>query len=130
MPMNSFLLDTHVLLWWLKNSDELGTTCRRTIATPDNEIYVSPISLWEISIKKSIGKLKAPGNLVEICKQKGFSPLSFILEDGQAMESLPYFHRDPFDRMLIIQAINNDLTIITSDDVIKNYDVKILSAHS
>ncbi len=125
--MSSYLLDTHVLLWWLKNSEQLGEKCRHVIGNPENEIYVSPISLWEISIKKAIGKLKAPENLVSICEEKGFTAIDITLTDGEAMEKLPNLHKDPFDRMLIVQAINNNLTIITNDNIIKKYSVNTLA---
>ncbi len=126
--MNSYLLDTHTLLWWLTNSDKIGARCREVISNPENDIYVSPISLWEISIKKSIGKLKAPDNMAAICMEKGFLELKISLKDGQAMQTLPCLHKDPFDRMLIVQAINNRLIIITNDKIIKNYEVKTLPA--
>jgi PIN domain nuclease of toxin-antitoxin system len=70
--VSRFLLDTHTFLWWLKNSDKLGVKVREEISNPDNNIYVSTASIWEISIKKAIGKLEVPSNLTNIVKQKGF----------------------------------------------------------
>ena len=94
------------------------------ISKPENEIYVSPITLWEISIKKTIGKLKAPANLVSICEEKGFVALDVTMIDGEAIEELPLLHKDPFDRMLICQAIIHGMVIITPDELILQYPVR------
>ena len=126
--MSSYLLDTHVLLWWLKNSEKLGEICKQEISNPENEIYVSPILLWEISIKKTIGKLEAPEKLASICEKKGFTALDVTVFDGESIEKLPLLHKDPFDRMLIVQAQNNHLSIITNDEEIMKYKVNTLKA--
>lgn len=126
--MSRYLLDTHTFLWWLKNSKMLGGECIKTISNPDNDIYVSAVNLWEISIKKKIGKLKAPGNLVSISEEKGFLPLPITLTDGEELYRLPLLHKDPFDRMLVVQALNNHLTIITNDESITQYEILTIRA--
>lgn len=125
--MAGYLLDTHAFLWWLENSPRFGDRCRSIIANPLNEIYLSTASLWEISLKKTIGKLKAPGNLEQISKEKGFLPLVITLTDGEVVETLPSYHKDPFDRILIVQALNNKLTLVTEDKKFVRYKVKTVS---
>lgn len=124
--MSKYLLDTHTFLFSLFDVDKLGPLCKRTIINPNNDIFVSAINLWEISIKKSIGKLKAPDDMVSIVEEKGFLHLPVTPFDGQSLVSLPMLHKDPFDRMLIAQALNNKLTIITNDHLIANYKVKTI----
>ena len=126
--MSRYLLDTHTFLYCLFSMDKLSPGCKVIITDPENDIFVSSVNLWEISIKKSIGKLQAPEDMVSIVEEKGFLGLPISLEDGQSILDLPLLHKDPFDRMLIAQAKNNKLTIITNDKVIPTYDVKTMSA--
>ena len=126
--MSRYLLDTHTFLYCLFGVDKLSPGCKDIITDPENDIFVSSVNLWEISIKKSIGKLQAPEDMVSIVEEKGFLGLPISLEDGQSIIDLPLLHKDPFDRMLIAQAKNNKLTIITNDKVIPTYDVKTMSA--
>ena len=126
--MSRYLLDTHTFLYCLFDLDKLSSGCKTAITDPRNDIFVSSVSLWEISIKKSIGKLEAPADVVSIVEEKGFLGLPISLQDGQSILDLPLLHKDPFDRMLIVQAKNNKLTIITNDKVISEYDVKTMSA--
>ena len=126
--MSRYLLDTHTFLYCLFGVDKLSPGCKDIITDPENDIFVSSVNLWEISIKKSIGKLQAPEDMVSIVEEKGFLGLPISLEDGQSILDLPLLHKDPFDRMLIVQAKNNKLSIITNDKVIPTYDVKTMSA--
>jgi PIN domain nuclease of toxin-antitoxin system len=125
--VSRYLLDTHTFLWWLKNSDKLGVKVREEISNPDNNIYVSAASIWEISIKKAIGKLEAPSNLTSIVKQKGFDQLPITLEHGEGIGELPDIHKDPFDRILVVQAQKENLIIVTNDRIIPKYKVNTLS---
>lgn len=122
------LLDTHTLLWWLDNSSRLSQSAREVIANPDNRIFVSAASAWEISIKKALGKLEAPANLEQAIVESGFEILVITVEAGTKAGELPMHHRDPFDRMLIAQALIDDLTIITNDDKFEQYDVNLQPA--
>ena len=124
----SYLLDTHTLLWWLDNNPTLSLSTREVIANPNNLIFVSAVSAWEISIKKAIGKLEAPSDLQSAIKRNRFEPLSISVQDGLEAGALPNYHNDPFDRMLIAQALVNKLTIITRDDKFKRYNVSLLTA--
>ena len=128
IQMNRFLLDTHTFLWWLMNSKQLGSEARSKISNPDFIIFVSAVSIWEISIKKKIGKLEAPDNITNIVDQKGFEHLPISLFHGESILNLPSIHKDPFDRMLIVQAQLENLIIITNDDLIQKYNVNSILA--
>lgn len=121
--MQRFLLDTHVLLWWLDDAPELGPRCKELIADPRNQIYVSAATTWEISINKALGKLAAPDDIDSIVEDEGFSKLPISLYHGQLAGSLPLLHRDPFDRMLIAQAQAEGLILLTSDNNIGLYNL-------
>jgi PIN domain nuclease of toxin-antitoxin system len=121
--MQRFLLDTHVFLWWLDDSAELGPRCKERIADHRNEIYVSAATTLEISIKKALGKLVAPEDIDTIVEDEGFSKLPISLYHGQLAGSLPMLHRDPFDRMLIAQAQAEGLILMTSDGNIGQYNL-------
>lgn len=121
--MQRFLLDTHVLLWWLDDSAELGPRCKELIADQRNQIYISAATTWEISIKKALGKLEAPDDIDSIVEDEGFSKLPISLYHGQLAGSLPMLHRDPFDRMLIAQAQAEGLILMTSDSNIGQYNL-------
>jgi PIN domain nuclease of toxin-antitoxin system len=105
------LLDSHALLWWLDDSDRLGTLARQAIASPANEVIVSAASVWEIGIKRGIGKVQTPDNLSATIREEGFSELPIGLFHAEQAASLPMHHRDPFDRMLVAQAKAEGLTI-------------------
>jgi PIN domain nuclease of toxin-antitoxin system len=121
--MQRFLLDTHVLLWWLDDSPELGPRCKELIADQRNQVYVSAATTWEISIKKALGKLEVPNDIDSIVEDEGFSKLPISLYHGQLAGSLPMHHRDPFDRMLIAQAQAEGLILMTSDNNIGLYNL-------
>ncbi|MGK2945607.1 MAG: type II toxin-antitoxin system VapC family toxin [Desulfuromonadales bacterium] len=123
--MQRFLLDTHVLLWWLDDSPRLGPRCKELIADQRNEIFVSAATTWEISIKKNLGKLEAPEDIDSIVEDEGFSKLPISLYHGQLAGSLPVFHHDPFDRMLIAQAQSEGLILVTSDENIGLYKLRL-----
>jgi PIN domain nuclease of toxin-antitoxin system len=119
----NLLLDTHVLLWWLADSNELSATHRAAIADPRNGVWVSAASVWEIAIKKRLGKLDAPGDLLEVLPASGFEQLAIRWEHAEALTRLPDHHRDPFDRILIAQAITERLTFATRDPMAEGYPV-------
>lgn len=124
----SYLLDTHALLWWLEDDSTLSIEARKIISNPNNLIFVSPINTWEITIKKALGKLKAPDNLEEIILQYGFAHLPINIKHTLFIENLENFHEDPFDRLLIAQAIVEGLSIITRDAKIIQYNVPTVIA--
>ncbi len=123
-----YLLDTHTFIWFLSNSSELSSRACTAICS-NTKVYISYGSLWEIAIKKSLGKLKLPytmHDLVHISHKEYIQLLGFSAEDLDIVEKLPFIHRDPFDRLLIAQAQSRNLTIITRDTIIPQYDVKTL----
>ncbi len=125
--MQRLLLDTHALLWALDDDDALDEAARNAIVDPRNDVFVSAISIWEISIKRSLGKLKAPGDLISAVEASGFQELAVTCVHADHAGNLPPHHRDPFDRMLVAQAQVEGLTIVTHDRVIAKYGVRTLA---
>jgi PIN domain nuclease of toxin-antitoxin system len=121
------LLDTHALLWWLAD-ESLSARTREAIADPANLVAVSAASAWEISIKKALGKLAAPDDLEHQLEAGGFEPLPISVAHAVAAGHLPRHHEDPFDRMLIAQALAEGLTIVTRDKRFDDYRVPLLTA--
>jgi len=120
------LLDTHILIWALENNPTLSENARNAITAGRNMVFVSSVSVWEISIKISIGKLKVPDNLLEELLSHRFSLLDINAEHAQLAGALPLIHKDPFDRMLVAQAKIEKLTLISVDPHIAQYEVKLL----
>ena len=121
-----YLLDTHVLLWTLFDSSKLPESIKEIIFNSQNEIYVSSISFWEISIKYGVGKLKLekilPEELPIYSKKAGFEIINLDENVASSFHKLPRkSHFDPFDRMLIWQSIKNNMTIISKDEKFKEY---------
>lgn len=115
------LLDTHVYLWYLVDSPKLSRTARATIATAD-EVFVSAASIWEATIKAGLGKVKADlPLLVEGIEASGFSELPVTAAHAAAVAQLRPLHRDPFDRLLVAQAIFEPLRLLTADPVLVEY---------
>jgi PIN domain nuclease of toxin-antitoxin system len=121
------LLDTHVLLWWLFDDSRLGPGVRTILANGRNEIFVSAVSVAEIAIKRSLGKISGPPGLLGSLVEEGLQELALLSTHALALESLPLHHRDPFDRMLIAQAMTESLTFASYDPLIRAYDVEVVS---
>jgi len=120
------LLDTHAFLWWLSDWEQIAESTREAIADPDNEVFVSAVSGWEIAIKKARGRLAAPSNLAAVVEDRGFTHLPLTFEQAERTAALPNHHRDPFDRGLVSQAILNGMTIVTPDEAIARYPAPVL----
>jgi len=121
------LLDTNVLLWWMTGSDRLKPRWETVITDPLNTILVSAVSAAEIGIKTSIGKLPLPPEpLGGAILTAGFQELPFTIAHGEALTSLPWYHKDPFDRMIIAQGIVEGCPILTVDHVFKQYGVQVI----
>lgn len=123
------LLDTHVLLWWLEGSDKLSESTANVIADEATDTIVSVVTVWEVSIKQSIGKLKIDGDLRQHMRDQFFRELPIVGDHAVAVRDLPWHHKDPVDRLLIAQARCEGLTLVTADQAISAYDVPILSAN-
>ena len=126
--MLRLLLDTHVLVWALGNDPRLGPAARDAITDPNNDSYVSAATVWEIAIKRALGKLRAPEDLSGRIERDGFIGLPVTLFHGEQAGALPPIHRDSFDRILIAQAQAEGLTIVTSDRTIPRYAVQTMPA--
>ena len=120
------IIDTHIFLWALSNPKRLSPEQRALLESTANIIYVSSISIAEIMIKTSLGKLQFDGNPLKAAQQTGFEFLSFSAEAAFALGELPYHHKDPFDRMLIAQSIESDYVIMTDDNQFKMYACKLI----
>jgi PIN domain nuclease of toxin-antitoxin system len=122
------LLDTHALLWWLADDAQLGTQARELIEDPGNDVVVSVASLWEIVIKVRIGKLEADIEAIaRSIGRQGFVVLDIATPHLLALAGLPMHHRDPFDHLLIAQAIAEDATLVTADRNASRYPVRLLN---
>ena len=124
-----YLLDTHAFLWFINGSPELSVRAKNVIQNTDNKMYLSIASLWEIAIKMSIGKLTLDIQFDELKKEtdkNDFKILPIQYEDIRILTTLKLFHKDPFDRILIAQAIQNNLIMITRDSNFVDYPLKII----
>ena len=122
----NLLLDTHTLIWALEDNPSLSELARVAIVDGENMVFISAVSVWEISIKKALGKLEAPDTLLDEIERIRFTPLDITLEHADRAGKLPAIHMDPFDRMLIAQAQSEQLTLVTRDAEIQKYQVQCL----
>ena len=124
------LLDTATFLWAVNDAPEFSEGAREIFADPENDIYLSAVSAWEIAVKSALGKLplpEPPGRFVPTQrKQHGIDPLQLDEEAALHLSRLPLLHKDPFDRMLVCQAIVNHLVILTPDELIHQYPVRTI----
>ena len=126
----NLLLDTHILIWLIDGSEKLNKTARHAIEDESNSLYLIIASLWEITIKTSLGKLELGIPLEQITTNfilpSGFKILPIHFSHLLVLKDLPFHHRDPFDRMLISQAISESLTLVSEDRAFGDYTVKTL----
>jgi PIN domain nuclease of toxin-antitoxin system len=126
----SYLIDTHILLWWLFDDPKLDNTCRKIINNPDHRIFVSSVSAWEIATKYRIGKLPEAKEIVEqysqILHQARFIELNITSAHALRAGNLPIAHRDPFDRMIMAQAELEILPLITYDKAFQTGLIQII----
>ena len=122
------LLDTHVFLWWVEGDRALPAKARAALANPENECLISMVSAWEIAIKTSLGKLKlalpVKRYIVENVATNGFRMLAIEIAHVGRVETLARHHGDPFDRLLIAQALEEDIAVVTADPIFRKYGVK------
>ncbi len=126
--MQRLLLDTHALVWCLSDVSELAEDARGHIADPRNDVFVSAITGWEITVKRAKGKIAAPRNLAALVEERGFIHLPLTFHHAEQAGDLPMHHRDPFDRFLIAQARAEGLVLVTRDARIPLYGVRTLAA--
>jgi PIN domain nuclease of toxin-antitoxin system len=122
------LVDTQAFLWWIAGEAALSSKARRTIADPDNECLLSLASCWEMAIKVSLGKLKLPGVMERFIPEQlavnAFRQLEIEFRHVARVASLPLHHRDPFDRLLVAQALEERCPIVSADPLFKRYGVE------
>lgn len=126
----NLLLDTHVVLWALVQPDRLRDDVRVLITDPAHAVHVSAATVWEVEIKRAVGKLSAPDGFAAECADRGFDGLPIDLVHAARAGRLPPHHSDPFDRMLIAQAQLESLVIVTADGSFGDYDVERLDART
>jgi PIN domain nuclease of toxin-antitoxin system len=120
------LLDTHAFVWWDLEDSRLSEIARAAIADPENRIVVSAASVWEISIKRMIGKFAFRNDTLRALDGSGFEPLDITPRHADAAGSLPLHHSDPFDRLLVAQSKLESLVLVTQDRQLAVYGVPIL----
>ena len=120
------LIDTHIFLWALAQPDRLSEQQRTHLQAPYNTVYTSAITVAELSLKASIGKLDLVFDPIEMVEKTGFELLDFTAKDALLLKDLPFHHKDPFDRMLIAQSLQNDIPLMTNDRKFHFYDCKIV----
>jgi len=128
--MSAYLLDTNVFIWWTGDAGKLSKPVYQALQDPNNLLFISVASLWEMQIKIQIQKLTLPASLADILqKQKednGLQVLALLESHVFAASGFPMHHKDPFDRMIMAQAYLEDLIILSSDEILKQYPVEVL----
>lgn len=125
--MARLLLDTHIFLWALSDVERLRELERAAIVDPRNDVLVSAVTAWEITVKRQKGQLKAPPDLAAAVDERRFTHLPLTFQHAEHAGALPMHHRDPFDRFLIAQAQIEGLTLVTRDSRVRRYEVDILT---
>jgi PIN domain nuclease of toxin-antitoxin system len=122
------LLDTHAFLWWVGADRKLSRRARSTVGSGRNECFVSIASAWEIAIKVGLGSVRVGSSLERFLPEQiaanGFRPLPIDLRHTARVATLPFHHRDPFDRLLVAQALEEELAVVTADPVFTEYGLK------
>jgi PIN domain nuclease of toxin-antitoxin system len=120
------LLDTHAVIWFTEDAHQLSTSAAAAIEDPTNDILLSAVVAWEIAIKRGVGKLRVANNYVDVMLAAGSRELPVAIAHARRVEKLPPHHSDPFDRLLVAQAMDENAAIVTNDERIRRYDVSVL----
>ena len=124
------LLDTHVFLWWTIDDPQLRAEWRLALESPENAVFLSSASVWEIVIKQGLGRIRLPDDPAEWLRtyltRYGLLPLAIEHDHALAVRNLPPKHKDPFDRILIAQAVCEGMTLASADQAVRQYDVRVL----
>jgi len=121
------LLDTHVLLWALTKSEKLTKKAASLITDPDNLVLVSAATVWEVAIKKNIGRIEfVPEQLIDYIYKSGYKQLPVTFDHCTVLADLPLHHRDPFDRMLVAQSISEPAVLVTHDKTLAQYNCTVM----
>lgn len=122
------LVDANALVWAIQDPSELAPGVRASLADPANDVLVSAATAWELAIKRANGKIRLPASLAEAIELLGFVGLPVTISDGETAAALPPHHKDPFDRVLIAQAMRLEAVVVTRDAAFADYDVQVLTA--
>jgi PIN domain nuclease of toxin-antitoxin system len=120
------LLDTHAALWFLAGDERLSEAARRHLTDDANRVLLSAAVVWEIAVKRSLGKLVVPDEYLSLLLGAGVQPLAVSVAHAAAVEQLPPYHRDPFDRMLVSQATIEGGALVSRDDALRAYGVTLV----
>jgi PIN domain nuclease of toxin-antitoxin system len=120
------LLDTHAALWYLRADERLSETAKRRLTDETNYRLLSAVVVWEVAIKRSLGKLEVPDEYLPALLDAGVQSLAISIEHAAAVERLPWHHRDPFDRMLVAQATVENAAIVSADERLAAYGVELI----
>ncbi len=120
------ILDTHAALWWLADDTRLGGEAVRQLSDTTNLVLLSAAVVWEVAIKRSLRKLEIPDGFAPMLLGAGAQPLAVTLEHAAVVEGLPWHHRDPFDRLLVGQAMVENAALVSRDDPLAQYDVPVV----
>jgi PIN domain nuclease of toxin-antitoxin system len=120
------LLDTHAALWFLSDDERMSENAKQHLIDDDNRILLSAAVVWEIAIKRSLGKLAVPDEYLTLLLGSDVQALPVTIDHAAAVERLPAHHRDPFDRMLVAQALGEGAAIVSRDDVLRRYGVTLI----
>jgi PIN domain nuclease of toxin-antitoxin system len=119
------LLDTHAALWWLSEDERFAEATAQQLTDETNQVLLSAVVVWEVAIKRSLRTLETPENFASTLLDAGLQPLPISLDHAAAVEQLPWHHRDPFDRLLVAQALIERTPVITTDPSFEPYGVEI-----
>ena len=125
----SYLLDTHTYIWWLGDPDRVGAAATSVLSEASNQVFVSVASIWEIAIKSSLGKLTLSEDVQSLAHsldEDGFKLLGIVPHHCGAVSALPFHHRDPFDRMLVAQALCENLILLSRDGALCSYPIEVV----
>lgn len=120
------LLDTHAALWFLSDDERMGEQAKERLTDDSNHVLLSAAVVWEIAIKRALGKLVVPREYLSLLVGAGVQPLPITVDHAEAVEGLPAHHRDPFDRMLVAQALLEGAAIVSRDDVLRRYGATLV----
>jgi PIN domain nuclease of toxin-antitoxin system len=119
------LADTHAALWLLDENQQLSTHADELLTDPRNEVLLSAAVVWEVAIKRSLGKLDAPDGFAAKLLEGGAVPLAITIDHARAVRLLPWHHRDPFDRLLVAQATIENAVLVSNDERLRPYGVQV-----
>lgn len=125
----NYLLDTHALIWFLNGEEHLSEKSKKVIENPENSLFISIATIWELAIKISLGKFKFEQGFkkfLELIEENGFEVIPISLEHALRLSTLEFLHRDPFDRLIVVQAMTDNLTVITKDEYMEKYSISTL----